>query len=245
MKHHSIISGGSIALLLVILALTGCVHPPVTPDNDPDPDPISVDSTLVISETCDPDTVYYVQEIQPILSTSCAFSGCHNERSAKGGIVLTTYGNLMVSGIAVAGNLAESELYESITESDPDKIMPPPTDDPLSTEQIATIEAWIRQGAQNISCEEEICDTTDFTYSGYIRPFLDNHCTGCHTGQNAGGGVFLSGFSTVQEVALDGSLLGSIQHDAGYKAMPKGEDKLADCDITKIRLWIEDGAPNN
>lgn len=237
--------GGGLTLLFLLIILQACVHPPVVPSMDNVPVPVPVDSTLTIVDVCDPDSVYYVQQIQPILSTNCAFSGCHNERSAKDGIVLTTYGNLLVSGIVKAGDPADSDLYEVITETDPEQVMPPLPDAPLTTDQIATIEKWIRQGAQNLSCEEPVCDTTDVTYAGYIRPFLDVHCTGCHTGPDAGGDVFLSGYSTVQEVALDGSFLGSIQHDAGYKAMPKGEDKLADCDIAKIRIWIEDGAPNN
>lgn len=246
MKNHPLSKlGGGLALLLIILSIQACVHPPVVPPMDQEPEPIPVDSTLTIVDTCDPDTVYYAQAIQPILSSNCAFSGCHNEQSARDGIVLTTYGNLMSSGIVEAGDPSDSDLYEVITETDPDEIMPPSPNSPLSTEQIATIETWIRQGAQNLSCEEPVCDTSDVTYSGYIRPYLDIHCTGCHTGVNAGGGVFLSGFSTVQEVALDGRFLGSIEHDAGFDPMPKGEDKLADCDITKIRLWIEDGAPNN
>lgn len=247
MKNHPITLGGKLTLLLIVLSFQACVHPPVVPPMDPDhaPDPVTIDSTLILVEVCDPDTVYFEQEIQPILSSTCAFSGCHNESSARDGIVLTTYGNLMTSGIVKAGDPTGSELFEVITETDPAEIMPPAPNSALSTEQITMIETWIRQGAQNLSCEEPVCDTSDVTYAGYIRPYLDIHCTGCHTGVNAGGGVFLSGYSTVQEIALDGRFLGSIQHDSGFSPMPKGEDKLADCDITKIRLWIEDGAPNN
>lgn len=245
MKNPPISLGGSLALAFIILSLQACVHPPVVPPMDNDPDPVPVDSTQIEVEVCDPDTVYFAQQIQPILNSNCALSGCHNEQSAQDDIVLTSYGNLISSDVIDAGDPSDSDLYEVITENDPDKIMPPPPNAALTTEQIETIRTWIRQGAQNLSCEEAVCDTSDVTYAGYIRPFLDLHCTGCHTGTNAGGGVFLSGFSTVQEVALNGRLLGSIQHDEGFVQMPQGEDKLESCDITKIRLWIEEGAPNN
>lgn len=245
MKNTPITLGGGLALLLLLLSMAACVHPPVQPiaEPDPDPDPAQIDSTVRVVEECHPDTLYYVQQIQPMLNSNCAFSGCHNESSARAGVVLTTYGNLLTSDIVEAGDPADSKLYEVITEPDPAQAMPPNA--PLTTEQIAMIDTWIRQGAQNLSCEDLDCDTTNVTYSGYVRPWLDLHCTGCHVGVNAGGGVFLSGFGSVQEVALNGQFLGSIQHDAGFSPMPKGEDKLADCDITKIKLWIEDGAPNN
>jgi hypothetical protein len=32
---------------------------------------------------------------------------------------------------------------------------------------------------------------------------------------------------------------------AGYSAMPKGGNKLADCQITQVQKWIQAGALNN
>jgi hypothetical protein len=40
-------------------------------------------------------------------------------------------------------------------------------------------------------------------------------------------------------------LYGTISHSAGFLPMPQNGNKLSDCNITKIRLWVADGAPNN
>lgn len=91
-------------------------------------------------------------------------------------------------------------------------------------------------------------DTTNVTYSGFVKPFLDKECLECHSDANAGslgGGRVLEGYANVQDYVADSSLYGSIAHISGYSAMPDGEPKLDDCTITKVRKWIEAGALEN
>jgi hypothetical protein len=38
---------------------------------------------------------------------------------------------------------------------------------------------------------------------------------------------------------------GAVNHDPGYKPMPNNSPKLAKCKIDQIRIWIENGTPNN
>ncbi|MBK7886356.1 MAG: hypothetical protein IPJ86_03360 [Bacteroidetes bacterium] len=64
-------------------------------------------------------------------------------------------------------------------------------------------------------------------------------------GSSPGGGVDLSNYAGVSGAAFDGSLLGSVEHAAGWDAMPKNSARLPDCEIIQIRKWVNAGAPNN
>lgn len=194
---------------------------------------------------CDPDSVYFENEVLPILQSSCALSGCHDVASAQEGIVLNSYETLMNSNVIVPGNPDDSELFEKITEDDPDKRMPPPPALPLSAEQQETIRKWISQGARNNSCEGDGCDSTQAGFAQVIFPLIQDHCFGCHSGGSPQGGILLSGHSSIAAVAATGQLLGAISHSPGYSAMPKNGNKLSDCQIAQVKKWINDGTPNN
>lgn len=152
-------------VLLIGLIYAGCKHEP--DDFIPDPDPTT--------HPCDPDTIYFEKDVLPILMSSCAKSGCH-DATAQDGVRLDSYAAVMNSNVVKPGNPDDSDLYEDITEDDPDKIMPPPPNAPLSSEQIAIIRKWIAQGAQNLFCDE-MCDTVNVTFSGTIWPqIIQAHC---------------------------------------------------------------------
>ncbi|HEY8690015.1 MAG TPA: hypothetical protein VIM07_12330 [Chitinophagaceae bacterium] len=89
------------------------------------------------------------------------------------------------------------------------------------------------------------CDTTFVTYSVSVNPVLTAYCIGCHSGANAPLGVMLDSYAGVKIQAANGKLYGTISHSAGFLPMPQNGNKLSDCNITKIRLWVADGAPNN
>jgi hypothetical protein len=44
---------------------------------------------------CDPDSVYFQNQILPILVSNCTESGCHNASDHKEGVILTSYQTLM------------------------------------------------------------------------------------------------------------------------------------------------------
>jgi hypothetical protein len=95
---------------------------------------------------------------------------------------------------------------------------------------------------------DDVCDTSNVTYSGDIQPMLQSSCYSCHSNANAagsGGGIKLQDYADVKTVALNGKLSGSINHASGYSAMPKGGAKLNSCSISKTDVWISKGAPNN
>jgi hypothetical protein len=193
---------------------------------------------------CDSDSVYFNMQILPFLVANCAQSGCHDAASHQDGVVITSYQTLMNSGIIEIGDPNNGDLIDVITDTDPGDRMPPPPAPPLTAQQIQLIQTWIAQGAQNLICDNG-CDTSNVTYNAVIKPIIQNKCQGCHQGSSPGGGINLSTYLGVQGSAIDGSLLGSIQHQPGWSAMPKNTSKMPDCDIAKIRIWVNAGAPNN
>ena len=194
--------------------------------------------------TCDPNKIYFQQQILPILISNCAMSGCHDAASHQDGVVLTTYESVMATADVRPGRPDDSDLYEMITETDPDDRMPPPPRTPLSATQILMVRQWIEQGALNLSCQNSTCDTTSATFT-LVRAIISNKCQGCHSGTAAAGGIDLSTYNGVKAKVNDGRLWGAINHLPGYSPMPKNGNKLSDCEITQVRKWIEAGSPNN
>ncbi len=89
-------------------------------------------------------------------------------------------------------------------------------------------------------------DAAPATYTAVISPIFEAHCRKCHgdSYQTDGGG---NDYRTYQGIKkqLPGRIMGCIQHDPSYDPMPKGDPKLSDCDIARIKSWIDAGQPNN
>jgi mono/diheme cytochrome c family protein len=122
--------------------------------------------------------------------------------------------------------------------------MPRPPRAPLSNAQITAIRRWIEQGALNLSCQNA-CDTSSYSYTAVIKPIITTNCQGCHSSTAASGGIDLSTYNGLKAKITDGRLWGSVNHYTGFSPMPKNAAKLSDCDLTKIRMWIDSGSPNN
>lgn len=240
----------------LLLGISSCKHSPlgIDPSDITPSDPTgngSIDTTIIDStqmgRICSPDTVYFDQQILPILQSSCAFSGCHDAASAQDGVVLTNYERVMQTADIRPFRTNDSELYEVITENDPDDVMPPPPASRLTGEQIALIATWINQGAQNLQCDPDAgsCTTNSRSYNTHIRPILQNRCVGCHSGGSPSGGVSLNNYTGVLTVVNSGQLLGAIRQETGFANMPPNGNALPQCTIDQIAAWIQDGAPNN
>ncbi len=89
------------------------------------------------------------------------------------------------------------------------------------------------------------CDTAQVSYINHIAPIMQTYCNSCHNSGFPSGGIITSDHAGLLPSALNGSLYGSVAHQNQYSAMPKGGTKLSDCNIAKIRIWVEQGAPNN
>lgn len=196
------------------------------------------------SSSCDPDSVYFQNDVLPLLVSNCSTSGCHDSETAEDDVILVDYASVMATGKIKSGNPGDSEIYEVLTETDPDKRMPPPPANQLSATQKNIIKKWIEQGAKNNSCESG-CDTLNVTFSGSVWPTLQTNCVGCHSGGNPGGNIVITDYNSVVILAENGSLMGAINHEPNFSPMPKNGVKLSDCNIAEIKIWIEDGTPEN
>ncbi len=240
----------ALGLLGIVLVMVSCKHEPfaIAPDPTLPGDTITNDTNNNNPNTkpCDPDSVYFETDVLPILISNCAIATCHDASSRQDGVELTSYQAVLNSDIIKIGDPRDSDIYEVITENDPDDVMPPPPRAKLSAEQTALILKWIQQGAKDLSCEETgECDITNVTYSATVAPILQTHCTGCHSGGSPSGGISLATHTNVATVAGNGKLYGAISHQVGFKAMPQGGNKLPACEIDQIKTWIDIGAPNN
>ncbi|MGB6037895.1 MAG: c-type cytochrome domain-containing protein [Cryomorphaceae bacterium] len=237
-----------IQMLIALFVLAGCQHePPEAPPADTSGGGGGTGGgggggggTPVI---CDPDTVYFQQAVLPLIVSSCAIPGCHDPGSNEDGVTLNNYQNIFNTGDIDPFDLDGSDLYEVITDTDPDKRMPPPGEyPPLSSDEIAIIRNWILQGALNNSCESAEYDTTNVTYALSIEPIMESKCMGCHSGSSPQGGLSLSNYAEISSEALFGDVLASVQHANGVTAMPYNSAQLPQCEIDLIRIWIENGA---
>ncbi len=82
------------------------------------------------------------------------------------------------------------------------------------------------------------------TYNNDIKAIYDANCatSGCHNSQYHSSGIDLSNYSGAASANND-AILGSVEHDEGYSAMPKNAGKLTDTQIKKIYCWMQNNKP--
>ena len=244
----------------LMLSIFSCQHEPITIEGG-DNNPIDTTGNNPIDTTgnnptdttmhgtpCDPDVVYFELEVLPILRSNCAKSGCHDENSAQNGVILVSYESVMATAEITPFNLGDSELYDVITETDPDKRMPQTPNPALTSAQINLIAAWILQGAKNEVCDPGAgeCNTENVSYSADIRPILDANCLGCHQGATPYGGFSLETYNDVVAKVNSGRFYGAVAWEQGFVPMPFGASMpLPDCSLDKIKAWIDAGTPKN
>jgi hypothetical protein len=188
---------------------------------------------------CSTDTAYFVNDVLPLVVSSCAVKGCHDAATREDGYQLTDYANIIKKGIS-AGKANSSKFYTEISSGS----MPPRNSGiTMTTTQKNLIAKWINQGAKNTSCNANFgqCDTTTVKFSTYIAPLVQKQCQGCHTST----APKLTNYTEIKASIQTGKFWGSINHNSGFSAMPQGTNKLSTCDLNKINAWIKRGALNN
>lgn len=86
------------------------------------------------------------------------------------------------------------------------------------------------------------------TYAAVISPIFDTHCRECHAASVyvvKGGGNNFDDYQAIKSYFSPTILLGTIRHAPGFDPMPKGRDKLSECDIQRIETWVAAGKLNN
>lgn len=92
---------------------------------------------------------------------------------------------------------------------------------------------------------ENTCVTNNMSYSNNILQILEDNCYTCHSMVSNQGGVTLEGYNNLKNYVDNGKLIGVINHEPGFPAMPQGGSKLGQCQIDKIEAWVDQGSLNN
>lgn len=101
------------------------------------------------------------------------------------------------------------------------------------------------------ACKHDPTLTTNCTipdtvsYANFVAPLMALSCNGCHSSSSPADGVATDTYLGVQNIASNGRLYGSVAHLSGYEKMPQGANRLPECDIERLKKWIDAGAPNN
>src|SRR5688572_18921154 len=104
---------------------------------------------VIIGPVAGAEDVDFLREVRPILAGRCF--RCHSEAlEQEAGLKLDKFATLLKGSdegaVIVAGNSGESKLMGRITATDETRM--PPEGERLTEQQIATIKAWIDQGAK-------------------------------------------------------------------------------------------------
>jgi len=84
------------------------------------------------------------------------------------------------------------------------------------------------------------CVPANVTFSGHIKPMIDNYCMSCHSFTVP----VLDNYSAI--VTYSERIYGDISHKSGYNPMPKNiTDTIDTCLIKQFAKWIDEGKPNN
>jgi uncharacterized membrane protein len=159
--EHKILFNSVLILSLAVLVLgshfgsvlthgEGFVWQPVRGEQQTEDEKITDSSTL------------FAAAVRPILKSKC-FS-CHNEKKAKGGLVMTTEEKILKGGkngpIWKSGDALNSHIIQNVNLPEDDKKHMPPKGKPqLTEEEIKFLFAWIQDGANMTKSLKEYGET--------------------------------------------------------------------------------------
>jgi WD40 repeat protein len=102
----------------------------------------------------EPDKISYFKDIRPIFVQNC--QGCHQPAKAEGGMVMTTYSDLLKKGDSdepgvVPGEPGKSLVFTMVTPQNGKPALMPRGKDPLTDYDVKLIKRWIAEGAKDDS----------------------------------------------------------------------------------------------
>lgn len=243
MKNKTILILLGYLILIVGIGTTSCKHDVIIPSDYGYSGPCNcpTDTIPTIKEKpCSTDTVYFRNVILPLIQSSCAMAGCHDQNSGGEQQPLISYGN--IRPLVVPGSATSSKLYKQLVKTDPLDRMPPAPNAALTQEQKDLIKKWIDQGAKDNWCNS--CDTTTFKFGLNIWPIVRDNCMGCHSGATPAKSISITSYAQVKTLVDDGRLKNVLNATNGFKLMPPA-GKVSACKITQINKWIANGAAND
>lgn len=227
-----------IVLMPFIANFYGCMHEPIK----------GKPNVVIKLEDRDSNKVYFVNDLLPIIRSSCAVPGCHDSQAPAANVDLSTYESIMnsvVRGDTIVHPFKPgiSILNRALRGQDILISMPTPFNFQITETEKNMIGKWVAQGALNNECKQT-CSDLPITYTKTIKPLINKYCTGCHFGDYAQDGIELEAHSQIAEIALDGRLMNSLLGINNVSRMPQ-LTAMPNCEIEQIRKWIADGAPKN
>lgn len=93
--------------------------------------------------------------------------------------------------------------------------------------------------------QQELCSKDTISFSQDVVPIIREYCISCHSASLANGSVVMENYDQISTLASSGDLMGSINHDPGYTAMPNDGRKLTSCETRALNTWISQGVKNN
>ena len=187
-------------------------------------------------------SVSFAKDVQPILERSCL--SCHGEAMQMGQLDLRTRESAMRGGahgpVLLPSNAEQSRLYRMVAGLEQPSM---PMNGTLDARDVATLKAWIDQGARWDAA---------VSFAKDIRPIFEGSCWNCH-----GDAAQLSRFDLrTRESALTGGARGSdiipgdaersrlYRRVAGLEqpSMPAQGGPLTSEQIAALKQWIDDGA---
>jgi hypothetical protein len=181
-------------------------------------------------------TVCFSSDIMPMVISTCAKPGCHDAIYHRENLDLTNYNS--IKNDALSGDLMKYARYGS---SEMNINSPSPqTLTTLDLKSLSMIQKWIDDGAPNSICDN--CDTILVAFSTHIYPLIQKSCIGCHSGSAK---TQLTNYPQAKSSVDNGKLYCAISQSTGCLPMPQGGNKLSDCTIKMVKIWIDAGAPNN
>jgi hypothetical protein len=228
-----------------VVTIVACKHHPdllLDNGNNGGNDSI-VNPPWVNPHPCNEDTVYFVNQVLPLLISNCAQPDCHDAITHENGVRMYNYADIMeeVDPFDTDGSDLIDVLYET-----GDNMMPPANSGgPLSQDQINILLTWINQGALNNECIPDCDPDALVTFAEVVQPIVQNACEGCHSGNSPSANLSLTNYSQISAIALRGGMMNSLNGTNGASLMPQNTSGLPQCQIDQIQAWINDGAPNN
>ncbi|NOX19283.1 MAG: hypothetical protein GXO87_13500 [Chlorobi bacterium] len=112
---------------------------------------VSCDSTAPNDNEIPASNVSYSQHIQPVLNVKCAISGCHDDATASGGYIMTSYTNVFRIPLVIPNEPNASHIYLAVTAQGGLTPMPPiyASVPPMTDKEIQGLKTWIEEGAKN------------------------------------------------------------------------------------------------
>jgi Planctomycete cytochrome C len=203
--------------------------------NTPDP---STNNPPPVNPVVPGPKVCFQRDLLPVLVSSCAIAGCHDQTTRKDGYNITSYTSIM-SNLVVAGLPNSSRIYTTVKNNS----MPPKPYAALAQAVKDSLFNWIKNGALNDVCSSVSCDTTGVvSYQNQIAALLARNCNSCHSGSGAQKGIILDNYASVKTYMTNGKLMAAVK---GTSIQMPPSYKITTCELRQLTIWQANGYIQN